>query len=57
VAPVILFGVRYASDAFSAGFEGRYHWAEGDLDLVKFVPPKIDLGGWVFQGTFGVRFD
>lgn len=57
VGPVMLFGVRYASDAFSAGFEGRYHWATGDLDPVNFVPPKIDLGGWVFQGTFGVRFD
>jgi hypothetical protein len=41
VGPVILFGVRYASDAFSAGFEGRYHWAKGDLDPADFVPTKI----------------
>jgi hypothetical protein len=57
VGPVMLFGVRYGSDAFAAGFEGRYYWGKGDLDPVNFVPPKIDLGGWVFQGTFGVRFD
>jgi hypothetical protein len=57
VGPVVLFGVRYASDAFSAGFESRYQHAKGDLDPAEFVPTKVDLGGWIFQGTFGVRFD
>ena len=57
VGPVFLGGVRYASDAFSVGFEIRYQKADGDLDPVNFVPPKIDLGGWNYQATFGLRFD
>ena len=57
VGPVFLGGVRYATDAFSVGFEIRYQKADGDLDPVNFVPPKIDLGGWNYQATFGLRFD
>jgi hypothetical protein len=57
VGPVFFGGVRYATDAFSAGFEAKYHKATGDLDPSQFFPKKIDLGGWIFQGTFGLRFD
>jgi hypothetical protein len=57
VGPVILGGVRYASEAFSVGGEFRWHKAEADLDPDNFEAPKIDLGGWSIQATFGVRFD
>jgi len=53
--PVVLGGVRFAGDAFSAGFEVRYQYAEGDLDP-DFAAPKIDLGGWTYNFTAGVRF-
>ena len=53
--PVVLGGVRFASDAFSAGFEIRYQYAEGELDP-DFAAPKIDLGGWTYNFTAGVRF-
>ena len=57
IGPVILGGVRYASEAFSVGGEFRWHKAEADLDPDNFEAPKIDLGGWSIQATFGVRFD
>jgi hypothetical protein len=47
-------GLRFAGDSFSAGGEIRYQAAEADLDD-RFVGTKIDLGGWTYGFTFGVR--
>lgn len=55
VGPVVIGGIRGASRTFSAGFEVRYQSAEGTLDS-SFAGPKIDLGGWTYNGTFGFRF-
>ena len=57
--PVILGGLRFAGDAMSGGFEVRYHSADAPLgdEFARFDPAlRIDLGGWTYQGTVGVRF-
>jgi hypothetical protein len=48
-------GIRFASDAFSAGGEVRYSAAEADLPA-EFIGNRIDLGGWTYQFTAGIRF-
>jgi hypothetical protein len=53
--PVVLGGIRFAGDTASAGFEIKYQKALGDLDE-NFAAPKIDLGGWTYNFTAGVRF-
>jgi hypothetical protein len=53
--PVVVGGVRAAGRSASAGFEIRYQHAEGDLPR-DFAGPKIDLGGWTYNFTVGVRF-
>jgi hypothetical protein len=55
VGPIVLGGIRFAGDAFSTGFEIRYQRASGDLDP-DFAARKIDLGGWTYNFTAGVRF-
>jgi hypothetical protein len=55
VGPVILGGLRFGGRSVSAGFEVRYQSAEGKLDS-DFAGPRIDLGGWTYNGTFGFRF-
>jgi hypothetical protein len=52
---VALGGIRFAGDTVSSGFEVRYHKAEADLDD-QFEGSKIDLGGWVYNFTLGIRF-
>lgn len=54
-APIILGGVRFATDRYAVGGELRYQKAKGDLDP-GFAGTKIDLGGWTYQATFGARF-
>jgi hypothetical protein len=57
--PVILGGLRFAGDAMSGGFEVRYHSADAPLgDRFATVDPdlRIDVGGWTYQATIGVRF-
>ena len=59
--PVALGGVRFAGDSASAGFEVRYQRAKADLPVSEFASsvnpnPKIDLGGWTYQFTVGMRF-
>jgi hypothetical protein len=55
--PVVLGGLRFAGDTFSAGGEVRYRKATGALgDDFDGVADKIDLGGWTYQATIGVRF-
>ena len=53
--PVIVGGLRYGGEAFSAGGEIRYHSAEAELDE-RFAGPRLDLGGWTYNVTVGVRF-
>jgi hypothetical protein len=53
--PVVLGGIRFAGDTASGGFEIKYQKAAGDLDE-DFAAPKIDLGGWTYNFTLGVRF-
>jgi hypothetical protein len=55
--PVAVFGVRFlVGGSGTFGGEVRYQKAEGDLDEVDFLGPKIDLGGFHYNVTFGVRF-
>lgn len=55
VGPVVLGGLRVAGDAASAGFEIRYQDAKGTMPS-DFFGPRIDLGGWTYNFTVGVRF-
>jgi hypothetical protein len=57
IGPVAVFGARFliGSNA-TIGGEVRYQKAEGDLDEINFFGPKIDLGGFHYLATFGVRF-
>lgn len=58
--PIALGGVRFGTDTVSAGFEARYQSADADLGATFANPtipePRIDLGGWTYQFTVGVRF-
>jgi len=58
--PIAMGGIRFASDAFSAGGEVRYQSATGELGPVfetdTLPDPKIDLGGWSYLFTVGIRF-
>ena len=58
--PIALGGIRFAGDSLSAGFEARYQSAAADLGTRFSSPdllaPKIDLGGWTYQATVGIRF-
>jgi hypothetical protein len=53
--PIFVGGVRFAGRRITAGGEVRFHDAEGDLPS-DFAGPKIDLGGWTYNFTVGVRF-
>ena len=55
---VALAGVRFQGNTASGGFEVKYHKASGtfESDDDEFAAPKIDLGGWTYQATIGVRF-
>ena len=56
--PVALGGIRFAGDTVAAGFEIRYQSAVADLSerFAGFDNAKIDLGGWTYQFTTGIRF-
>jgi hypothetical protein len=56
VGPIVLGGVRFASDTFSAGGEVRYQRADVEIDPDQFFGSRLDLGGWTYQVTVGVRF-
>ena len=53
--PVVVAGLRFGGESVSAGGEIRYHSATADLDD-RFAGPKLDLGGWTYNFTIGVRF-
>ena len=54
--PVVVGGVRFGNGPMTAGGEIRYHAADGELDEQEFVGPRIDLGGWTYNFTLGIRF-
>jgi len=57
VGPVAVFGARVPIGLnASIGGEIRYQRAEGDLDELDFLAPKIDLGGMHYSATFGLRW-
>jgi hypothetical protein len=53
---VVAFGgIRFAGDTLSSGGEIRYSAAEADLPS-DFVGTTIDLGGWSYLFSLGIRF-
>jgi hypothetical protein len=57
--PVVLAGLRFVGDTMSAGGEVRYQSAAADLGAPfdSFArDPRIDLGGWSYLFTVGLRF-
>jgi hypothetical protein len=55
---VALAGVRFQGNTATGGFEVKYHKATGkfESDDDEFAGTKIDLGGWTYQATIGLRF-
>jgi hypothetical protein len=53
--PVVLAGLRFGGERVSAGGEIRYQKADAELDD-NFASNRIDLGGWTYNFTIGVRF-
>jgi hypothetical protein len=56
LGPVAVFGARVPIGNATIGGEVRYQKAEGDLDERDFLGPKIDLGGFHYSATIGVRW-
>jgi hypothetical protein len=58
--PMALGGIRFGGDTMMAGAEVRYQRADAELGQRFSSPfladPRIDLGGWTYQFTVGVRF-
>jgi hypothetical protein len=57
--PIVLGGLRFAGDTVSAGMEVRYHSVDAPLGSAfgsTRPNPRIDLGGWTYQFTIGMRF-
>jgi len=55
--PVILGGIRFPAGNWNLGFELRYQNAKGDLPAdQEFSGSKIDLGGFNYSFTAGIRF-
>lgn len=56
--PLALAGIRFAGDSLSAGGEVRFQKAEASLgsSFSGLADPVIDLGGWTYQFTVGMRF-
>jgi hypothetical protein len=52
---VVLGGIRFVGARASAGGEIRYQKADADLSR-DFAGSKIDLGGWTYGFTLGLRF-
>jgi hypothetical protein len=58
IGGVALGGVRVQGRTATGGFEVKYHKATGKFDSNddEFFGTKIDLGGWTYQATIGLRF-
>lgn len=54
-APVALVGIRFGAGRLSVGGEARYQQASADLDT-RFAGSALDLGGWTYAATVGLRF-
>jgi hypothetical protein len=63
--PVIFGGLRFGGQTLTAGGEIRYQKADADLAgdfyvrpdrVLQGLGPRIDLGGWSYNFTMGVRF-
>jgi len=52
---VVLGGIRFAGSTASVGGEIRYQKANADLGA-DFAGSKLDLGGWTYNLTVGLRF-
>jgi hypothetical protein len=64
-APVVFGGIRFGGQTLTAGGEIRYHAADAELPddfyvrlerRLQRLGPRIDLGGWTYNFTLGVRF-
>ena len=57
-APLAVAGIRFAGDTVSAGGEVRFQKADASLGSTfsGLGEPRIDLGGWTYQFTVGMRF-
>ena len=53
--PVAMGGIRFSGDTATAGMEIRYQAAEANL-APPFAGTKLDLGGWSYLFTVGMRF-
>ena len=56
IGPMAVFGARGVMGKATLGGEIRYQRAEGELDTLDFLGPKLDLGGFHYIATFGFRF-
>jgi hypothetical protein len=57
VGPTVLGGVRAPIGHWAVGTEARWQKAEGkDLLEEGFLGDRLDLGGWTWNFTLGVRF-
>lgn len=54
-SPVVVAGVRFGGGTWTGGGEIKYTTADDDVGA-DFAAPRIDLGGWTYQATFGLRF-
>jgi hypothetical protein len=55
--PLAVAGLRFAGDTVSAGGEVRFQKAEASLgDFAGQPDAMLDLGGWTYQFTIGMRF-
>jgi hypothetical protein len=56
--PLAVAGLRFAGDTVSAGGEIRFQKADASLgsNFAGLSQPRIDLGGWTYQFTVGMRF-
>lgn len=56
--PLAVAGLRFAGDTMTAGGEIRFQKAEASLGrtFAGLSDPMLDLGGWTYQFTVGMRF-
>ena len=53
--PIAMGGIRFSGDTATAGMEIRYQATEANL-APPFAGTKLDLGGWSYLFTVGMRF-
>ncbi|MBM3779650.1 MAG: hypothetical protein FJW23_15665 [Acidimicrobiia bacterium] len=55
IGPVVVAGLRFNAGNWVTGGEVRYSSAEATVGS-EFAAGQLDLGGWAYQFTMGVRF-